>query len=110
MTQLQDYIAQVRSIPWRDPPNGGDGRQNEHVDTTICNTLGKACRDMRIRGSDPVGPVPDEKAFNACVRYGDDPTRQGHRIAFTHADLTPRNILVNRESLGSGGTNRQTYG
>lgn len=41
-----------------------------------------------------MGPFVDEIDFNQVLRYPEDPGRQGHRIFFTHADLNPRNIIV----------------
>ena len=83
--QLKDYVAQLRSIPRKSNP-----------DVSICNTLGEACQDPRICGGQPVGPFSDEAAFNQVIRYSDDPCRLGHKIVFTHADLNPRNILIDR--------------
>lgn len=84
--QLQDYVTQMRAIP------------NEvNLEHPFCNTLGEAIRDHGIgnAGADiAVGPFPDETAFNQKLRCADDPARQGHRAFFTHADLNPRNIMV----------------
>lgn len=85
-TEIQDYVAQMRAIP-----------KSFKTDKPICNTLGEALRDHRIgaAGADqPVGPFVDEAAFNQVLRYPDDPGRRGHSAFFTHADLNPRNILV----------------
>jgi len=81
--QLQDYVSQLRDMP-----------RSVGSDTTISNTLGKACMEPRIRGATPIGPFADEAAFSQWLRWPDDPARRGHRILFTHADLNPRNILV----------------
>ncbi|KAL7627723.1 hypothetical protein AAE478_001918 [Parahypoxylon ruwenzoriense] len=89
--QLKDYVAQLRDIP-----------QSAKLDMTICNTLGKACRDHRIRGASPVGPFADEAAFNQMLRFSDDPARRGHKIVFTHADLNPRNILIDQTVQSDG--------
>lgn len=83
--QLQDYITQLRAIPKAIDPS-----------IAICDTLGGACRDSRVRFGNPIGPFTDETAFNQMLRYSDDPGRRGHRIFFTHADLNPRNILVDQ--------------
>ncbi|KAI1375836.1 hypothetical protein F4677DRAFT_460122 [Hypoxylon crocopeplum] len=83
--QLKDYIAQLRDIP-----------QSAKSDMAICNTLGEACRDPRIHGANPVGAFADEAAFSQMLRFSDDPVRRGHKIVFTHADLNPRNILVDQ--------------
>lgn len=83
--QLKDYVAQLRDVP-----------QPAKSNMAICNTLGEACRDPRIRGASPVGPFADEAAFSQMLRYSDDPARRGHKIVFTHADLNPRNILVDQ--------------
>ncbi|KAI0889355.1 uncharacterized protein GGS22DRAFT_184933 [Annulohypoxylon maeteangense] len=85
--QLKDYVAQLRDIP-RLAKSGTVG--------TISNTLGEACRDSRIRGTNPVGPFADEAAFNQVLRFPDDPARRGHKIVFTHTNLNPRNILIDQ--------------
>ncbi|KAI2603351.1 kinase-like domain-containing protein [Hypoxylon fragiforme] len=90
--QLKNYIAQLRNIP-RCPKS----------DFPICNTLGEACRDYRIRHADPVGPFADEAEFSQVLRYSDDPARRGHNIFFTHADLNARNILADK-TVHSDGT------
>ncbi|KAI1121435.1 hypothetical protein F5Y10DRAFT_272103 [Nemania abortiva] len=89
--QMKDYLTQVRSIP-----------NSVNLDTPICNTLGEACRDSRIRNERPVGPFPDEASFSQVLRFSDEPSRRGHRIVFTHADLNPRNILVDEVTQKDG--------
>lgn len=89
--QLQDWLTQLRSIPKTVNPT--------HA---ICNTLGEALRDPRVRHATPIGPFVDEMAFNAMLRYSDDTSRLGHEICFTHADLNPRNILVDQFTLPNG--------
>ncbi|KAK0721768.1 hypothetical protein B0T26DRAFT_739204 [Lasiosphaeria miniovina] len=84
-TQLKDYMAQLRAIP-----------KSVNPEMAICNTLGEPCRDPRLQGEFPIGPFPDEASFSRLMRYPDDPARHGHKIVFTHADLNPRNILVER--------------
>ncbi|KAI8970767.1 kinase-like domain-containing protein [Trametes punicea] len=84
-TQMKDYLSQLRTIP-----------KTVNPDMAICNTLGEACSDPRLRGWEPMGPFRDEAAFSAIMRFPDDPARRGHKIVFTHADLNPRNILVDR--------------
>ncbi|KAI5456808.1 hypothetical protein BGZ63DRAFT_366308 [Mariannaea sp. PMI_226] len=83
--QLKDCVSQMRDIP--KPVNHG---------MAICNTLGEACRDPRIRDWDPIGPFPDEASFSQHLRFSDEPGRRGHKIVFTHGDLNPRNIMVER--------------
>ncbi|KUL89319.1 hypothetical protein ZTR_03623 [Talaromyces verruculosus] len=83
--QLKDYLSQLRSIP-----------KTINPEMAICNTVGEACHDPRIQGGQPVGPFKDEAAFSQTLRYSDEPARRGHEIVFTHADLNPRNILVDR--------------
>ena len=92
--QMKDYLGQLRGIPKKVNPG-----------FAICNTLGGACRDPRIRDSEPVGPFPDESAFSQELMFSDDPARRGHNIVFTHGDLNPRNILVDRVCMSNG-----TYG
>ncbi|OSC97358.1 hypothetical protein PYCCODRAFT_1440229 [Trametes coccinea BRFM310] len=98
-TQMQDYLAQLRTIP-----------KTVNPDMAICNTLGEACRDPRLRGWEPMGPFPDEAAFSAMMRFPDDPARRGHKIVFTHADLNPRNILVDRVVQPDGSLGWQVTG
>jgi hypothetical protein len=87
--QMKDYLTQLRDIP---------KTVNPHM--AVCNTLGEACRDPRIRGGESVGPFSDEAAFSQSLRFSDEPSRRGHKIVFTHADLNPRNILVSEGSSG----------
>lgn len=82
--QMQSFISQIRAIP----PVGTKSR--------ICNTLGQACSDPRIRDGNPIGPFEDEASFSQYLRHPDDPARRGHQIFFTHADLNLRNILVDK--------------
>ncbi|KAI1810837.1 hypothetical protein GGS20DRAFT_589166 [Poronia punctata] len=81
--QLKHYITQLRTIP-----------NTVNKKAPICDTLGGPCRDARIRGGDSVGPFADEAAFSQMLRIPDEPSRRGHEIMFSHADLNPRNILV----------------
>ncbi|KAI4865650.1 hypothetical protein F4820DRAFT_447857 [Hypoxylon rubiginosum] len=89
--QLKDYVSQLRDIPKLVNP-----------DMAICNTLGEACRDPRIHGASPVGPFANEAAFSQMLRFSHDPARRGHKIVFTHADLNPRNILIDRTMQPDG--------
>ncbi|KAH7252765.1 hypothetical protein BKA59DRAFT_526280 [Fusarium tricinctum] len=92
-TQLKGCISQMRGIS--KPVNHS---------MAICNTLGEACRDPRIRDWAPIGPCPDEASFSQYLRFPDEPSRRGHNIVFTHGDLNPRNIMVERirDSTGVG--------
>ncbi|KAH7151216.1 hypothetical protein DER46DRAFT_703604 [Fusarium sp. MPI-SDFR-AT-0072] len=83
--RLKDCVSQMRDIP--EPVNHG---------IAICNTLGEACRDPRIRDWVPIGPFQDEASFSQNIRFSDEPSRRGQKIAFTHGDLNPRNIMVER--------------
>lgn len=85
ISQMQEYISQLRAIP-----------KNVSPEFAICNTLGQACRDTRIRDGDPIGPFADETAFSQLLRNPNEPSRRGHSILFTHADLNARNILVDQ--------------
>ncbi|KAI9062153.1 APH-domain-containing protein [Trametes sanguinea] len=98
-TQLKEYLAQLRTIP-----------KTVNPDMAISNTLGEACSDPRLHGWDPVGPFRDEAAFSAMLRFPDDPARRGHKIVFTHADLNPRNILVDRVVQPDGTSGWQATG
>ncbi|ENH64821.1 hypothetical protein FOC1_g10005588 [Fusarium oxysporum f. sp. cubense race 1] len=89
--QLKDCVSQLRDIP--KPINNG---------MAICNTLGEACRDPRIRDWAPIGPFPDEASFSQNLRFSDEPSRRGHKIVFTHGDLNPRNIMLERTKSSAG--------
>ncbi|KAG8428737.1 hypothetical protein J3459_002474 [Metarhizium acridum] len=97
--QMKHYISQIRDIPKIVNPQ-----------MAICNTLGEACRDHRIKYADPIGPFPDEASFSQQLRYSDEPSRRGHRIVFTHADLNPRNILVDKVHYEDGSHGWQISG
>ncbi|OAA33975.1 Protein kinase-like domain protein [Cordyceps fumosorosea ARSEF 2679] len=89
--QIQAYVSQIREIP-----------QTVNPDFVICDTRGEACRDPRIRDFAPIGPFKDEAAFSQELRFPDEPSRRGHKIVFTHADLNPRNIIVNQVKDATG--------
>lgn len=89
--QLIDVASQLRNIP-----------KDVNPSAAICNTLGKACQEPRIRDFTPIGPFADEAAFSQEMRFPDEPSRRGHQIVFTHADLNPRNILVRQVKGGDG--------
>ncbi|KAF5973627.1 ubiquitin interaction domain-containing protein [Fusarium bulbicola] len=91
--QLKGCVSQIRDIP--KPANH---------DMVICNTLGEACRDPRIRDWSPIGPFADEASFSQNLRFSDEPSRRGHKIVFTHGDLNPRNIMMERISNSAGAT------
>jgi hypothetical protein len=99
VTQLKDYVAQLRALP-----------KTVNPEMAICNTLGEPCRDHRIQSADPIGPFADEAAFSQCLRFSDEPSRRGHKMVFTHADLNPRNILVDQVSLPDGSTRWRVTG
>ncbi|KAI0099539.1 hypothetical protein F4814DRAFT_456319 [Daldinia grandis] len=88
---LKDYVAQLRNIS-----------QLTKSDRAICNTLGEACRDPRIRHADSIGSFVDEAVFNQMLRFSDDPARRGHKIVFTHTDLNPYNILSSQSVQSDG--------
>ncbi|KAI9892615.1 MAG: hypothetical protein M1814_001308 [Vezdaea aestivalis] len=46
--------------------------------------------------------VQNVKTIGQSLRYPDDPGHRGHEIIFTHADLNPRNILVNEVERSDG--------
>ncbi|KAM0666786.1 hypothetical protein ACQRIU_004641 [Beauveria bassiana] len=89
--QLQAYVSQIRDIP-----------QTVNPDFVICDSRGEACRDPRIGDFTPIGPFKDEAAFSQELRFPDEPSRRGHKIVFTHADLNPRNIIVNQVKDATG--------
>lgn len=73
--QLKSYLVQLRDIPHIPQSTMG---------ITICNSLGLALNDSRIRGGQKMGPFADEASFSRLLRYPDDPVRRGHKIVFTH--------------------------
>jgi hypothetical protein len=83
--QLANFISSLHGIP-----------KTVNPAMAICSSLGEACIDLRIQGGEPVGSFPDEASFGQVLRFSDEPSRRGYRILFTHADLNPRNILVDR--------------
>lgn len=83
--QLGLYLAQLRTM-----------RRNDQPGAAISDTVGGPCRDPRLRGGQPLGPFSDEEAFSQFLMFPDHPSRRAHSIYFTHADLNPRNILVDR--------------
>lgn len=89
--QMQEYISQIRAIP-----------KTVRPEFAICSTLGQACRDTRVEHGDAIGPFADEAAFSQLLRNPDDPSRRGHSILFTHADLNMRNILVDQVTQPDG--------
>jgi hypothetical protein len=62
--QMQGFVTQLRAITSVGPKN------------YICNTLGKACSDPRIRDGNPIGPFEDEASFSQYLRHPDDPARK----------------------------------
>lgn len=94
VSQLQDYLAQLRTLP---SPYG----------RKVCGANGGSLWDGRITCTKLVGPFEDEASFNdfivkwsemflvpsdlAAIRRR---MRDDHRIVFTHGDLAPRNIVV----------------
>ncbi|KAI1269329.1 hypothetical protein F5Y18DRAFT_95711 [Xylariaceae sp. FL1019] len=99
ISQLQDYVTQLRCIP---------NRVNKEY--TICNSRGGPVLDHRIQGATPLGPFADEAAFSDLLRFSDEPSRHGHDIVFTHADLNPRNILVDEVTNSDGSTSYDVTG
>ncbi|KXJ87232.1 hypothetical protein Micbo1qcDRAFT_190271 [Microdochium bolleyi] len=93
--QLAHYMTELRAIP-RSPASSSPTTGKDSPSTLICSATGGPVRDPRVRGGQAVGPCSDEASFNQNMRFPNDPTRQGHGIVFTHADLNPRNILVDR--------------
>ncbi|KAI0161246.1 hypothetical protein GGR57DRAFT_351955 [Xylariaceae sp. FL1272] len=99
ISQLQDYVTQLRCIP---------NRVNK--DYPICNSQGGPVLDHRIGGATPVGPFADEASFSQMLRFSDESSRRGHDIVFTHADLNPRNILVDEVTNKDGSTHYEVTG
>ncbi|KAK3305950.1 uncharacterized protein B0T15DRAFT_533909 [Chaetomium strumarium] len=107
--QLAAHLAQLRAVPQQQqqPNNNTHTHQKTKFKIEICDARGHAIRDPRIRGGEPVGPFPDEAAFSRELMFSDDAARRGHRVVFTHADLNPRNILVEkRGGQGQGSLGR----
>lgn len=97
--QLRSYISQLRSLQ---SPHG----------PAVCSLNGAPLTDSRITGRGPVGPFPNEDAFNerlieTTATYDERATlpefrsrlRTDHAIVFTHGDIAPRNILVDGDTI-----------
>ncbi|TVY37481.1 hypothetical protein LSUB1_G004491 [Lachnellula subtilissima] len=69
VARMQLYLTQIRAIPKVVSP-----------EYAICDTLGGACRDPRIKDANPVGPFLDEATFSQVLRKPDESSRRGHEI------------------------------
>lgn len=93
-TDLRACVAEFHRIP------------NDNAEGyTICNSLGGPAFDYRLPG-DSVGPFRSELEFNQSIVPREDlksavasSHSRSHEIYFTHADLSPLNILVQRGKL-----------
>ncbi|KAH7876988.1 kinase-like protein [Lentinula edodes] len=96
--QLRSFVAQLRTL--------SPTLSRRHSVGAVCALNNAPLSDSRI-ASAPVGPFPNERAFNdhlivVAEPYMDETTlpsirarmSDDHRICFTHGDLTPRNIFV----------------
>lgn len=99
IAQMQGFLTELRRIPKTVGP-----------EFDICNTSGGAIQDHRIRDGKPIGPFVNEAAFNQLLRNPNDPSRQNHRVFFTHADLNLRNILVDEVTRADGSTSWHVSG
>lgn len=91
MTQLADYIAQLRSIP---PPLGS---------TAVCSILGGPFLCYRLHKDEPSGPFRDEDQMNLQLRNLHEVIDCApvvavshairHPLVFTHNDYFSRNIM-----------------
>ncbi|OSC97937.1 kinase-like protein [Trametes coccinea BRFM310] len=99
VAQLRSYIAQLRSLR---SPHG----------SAVCGLSGEAVVDCRITSSAPVGPFPNEAAFNDRLADTSTPfkpaaevaeirarMRDDHAIVFTHGDIAPRNVIVDGDRV-----------
>ncbi|KII84734.1 hypothetical protein PLICRDRAFT_94891 [Plicaturopsis crispa FD-325 SS-3] len=98
IAQLHEFVSQLRAI--NPPPS-----------PAICSVLGGPIYDSRIEYH-PVGPFADEDEMNWYVRIG-MPMEQlrtyspicyeahsrRHPLVLTHADLAPRNIMVDGDTV-----------
>lgn len=91
VAEMQDYLTQLRAIPKTVGP-----------EYAICNTLGGPCTETRIHDENPVGPFVDEASFNQQLCNPDEPSRRGHKVVFTHADLNTRNLPVDQVTRPDG--------
>ena len=96
---LASYVEQLRSLK---PPQDG----------VVGSACLNECLDYRV-GPLPFGPFKDHAAFHSFLRrnipletctevFGETVTRchsRQYRSCFTHADLCPRNIVVNRGEI-----------
>lgn len=88
---LRGYLRQLQTI-----------KNTVNAEFPICSTIGEGILDHRLNGPTPSGPFKDEASFNQLLAYPDDPAFQGHKIVYSHADLNPRNILVDRFRQDNG--------
>lgn len=88
---LGSFLSQLRSIP-----------KTHRTGVAISDTLGEACKDTRLEDGQHVGPFEDEAAFSQHLMFPDNPTRRCHKVYFTHSELNPRNILVDRIAAPCG--------
>ncbi|KAK3905578.1 kinase-like domain-containing protein [Staphylotrichum tortipilum] len=102
--QLASFITQLRALPPSQGPNGA-----LHIGGTAPSTPGY---DHRL-GSQPWGPFPSFSAFHTFLRFGEpladwEPAvaavhARDYGVRFAHADLAPRNVLVDpREGRVTG--------
>lgn len=88
----QMYIRQMRTITRGDVcPTGAP--------FSVGNMLRGSIQDGRVWGGRPRGSFADEDGFSSILQYGDDPGRKNHDVVFTHADVNPRNILIDLYNL-----------
>jgi aminoglycoside phosphotransferase (APT) family kinase protein len=93
--QLAGFVAQLRSL--RSP-----------FGMAVCSVLGGCVGDYRLN-YEPSGPFRDEAHMNLQLRYlaaledcAEDVKSahsRSHPIVFTHGDLAPRNIMVERGTI-----------
>lgn len=88
-TDLRSCVTEFRRIP-----------NDNSAGYTICNSLGGPAFDYRLPG-DSVGPFHSEQEFNRSLVQRDDlkdavacSHSRSHEICFSHADLSPLNILI----------------
>ncbi|KAG6849897.1 hypothetical protein H0H93_003911 [Arthromyces matolae] len=104
IAQLRDVIVQLKKLPA--PPKISLG--------SVCSLNGCALRDSRISSADSFGPYSSESQFNDRVIQAADMfvdrglyepirkrMREDHCIVFTHGDFTPRNIIMEGDTVAA---------
>ncbi|EIM79801.1 kinase-like protein [Stereum hirsutum FP-91666 SS1] len=102
--QLRSFVTQLRTL--------SPALSRGHGVGAVCALNNAPLFDSRITSVAPIGPFPNERAFNdylitVAEPYMDETTlpairarmRDDHHICFTHGDLAPRNIFVQGDTV-----------